>query len=295
MSDSAHGNDPRSRAKTNVSSSAQTRIEPETAERFASAFVPVWQFEDAPFDAGVLSDADIQELGAAPGGASPNPYPGDLSVEPPASGFPDRPQASFTGAAMSDRFAAGRRDEAIRTEPSVIISEEPIHAPTPSEASEHFSRVLPALDGTSPAPPQLGPHQDDGGMVLRPRHHGRFILGIGAGVAAILTSLAILFTREHAPPQRPPPPLTLELQPTRAAEDIPPPLPGVASTTSPAAETTPASEPAGESPSRTTATPSTSAAPPRAPDATHLPRNPAPPTKKPAKATGGGIVRENPF
>jgi hypothetical protein len=39
-------------------------IEADVAERFASAFVPIWQFDDAPFCAGApLSDEDIQALG----------------------------------------------------------------------------------------------------------------------------------------------------------------------------------------------------------------------------------------
>lgn len=64
MSDSAEGDVPRTGADTNQSGPAQASIEPDAAEQFALAFVPAWQFEDAPFSAQArLSTDDIQDLG----------------------------------------------------------------------------------------------------------------------------------------------------------------------------------------------------------------------------------------
>jgi len=48
-----------------VGESGEGTIEPEVAEKFASAFVPMWQLEDASFCAGgAYSNEDVRVLAA---------------------------------------------------------------------------------------------------------------------------------------------------------------------------------------------------------------------------------------
>ncbi len=103
MSDSAEGDVPGPGAKTGTTAPTKAPIEPETAERFASAFVPAWQFEDAPFSPGPsLSAGEIRDLGAVSNANSPQDVP--------------------SAAPAIDPFPSAARDETIRTEPSVVVA-----------------------------------------------------------------------------------------------------------------------------------------------------------------------------
>src|SRR5579859_2361867 len=70
MSDSAEGNFPKPAAGTAAKGDGGGQpagLAPEDADRIASAFVPSWQFDEAPFTAGAMNPADLEELGASSG------------------------------------------------------------------------------------------------------------------------------------------------------------------------------------------------------------------------------------
>jgi hypothetical protein len=64
MSDSAEQSASRHGSTANVTSPPSATLEPEAAERCASAFIPAWQFDSAPFEAREeqLSSSDLEEL-----------------------------------------------------------------------------------------------------------------------------------------------------------------------------------------------------------------------------------------
>ena len=77
MSDSVEGDVPRpGAAKASAErpdGKAEGGLKAEDAERFAAAFVPVWQFDEAPFSAGArFSAGELEELGASRGVRSPD-------------------------------------------------------------------------------------------------------------------------------------------------------------------------------------------------------------------------------
>jgi hypothetical protein len=91
MSDSA-GNLPKPNPGPNGEGGG---LAPEDADRFASAFVPSWQFDEAPFAAGAMNAADLQELGAPSSNVASDrtlvdrapPGPGNaLAAKPPETG-----------------------------------------------------------------------------------------------------------------------------------------------------------------------------------------------------------------
>jgi hypothetical protein len=276
MSDSAKGNAPKPEAKTSEASHPQTTVEPAAAEEFASSFVPVWQFEEAPFSAG--ADLEAAEL-------------------LPATSTASHPPSSFRTLPGPDPHAARLRDEAIRTEPSVIIADESSAEALPS------APVLPIV-----AP--LATFDED--EVFPARSNKRLFIGAGAVVlAVVLVSTVVLITR--AGPPAPLTPLSTS-PPARAAGDIPipPPPPPSETTLAPSTTAAPAAEQAARSPSPTVevfpppaATPSPTFAPAPPPPRPVTPlhaqesarplRNAGQTPKLPAKSGAGGIVRDNPF
>jgi hypothetical protein len=64
MSDSAEQSASRHGSTANVTSPRSATLEPEAAERCASAFIPAWQFDSTPFEAREeqLSSSDLEEL-----------------------------------------------------------------------------------------------------------------------------------------------------------------------------------------------------------------------------------------
>ena len=63
MSDSAEGNVPKAAPQAASTEPQPMTLAPEEAEKFASAFVPSWQFDDAPFSAGTMGQAELEQLG----------------------------------------------------------------------------------------------------------------------------------------------------------------------------------------------------------------------------------------
>jgi hypothetical protein len=103
MVDSAEGNAPKDSSQARPEGgSAPLTIE--DAERFAEAFVPSWQFDQAPFTPGVMSQEEIERLAAA---SSPVPMP----VAPSGAPFSDELTASdvdispLLGSSPSQSFA----------------------------------------------------------------------------------------------------------------------------------------------------------------------------------------------
>ncbi len=289
MSDSAEGDVPGPGAKTGTSAPAQAPIEPETAERFASAFVPAWQFEDAPFSAGPsFSAGEIRDLGAV--------------------GNANAPQNVPTAATATDPFPAAARDETIRTEPSVVVANDVLR-----ETMALTTRI-PAVKATPTAAPTRRLDETQV-VVVRPRSK-TVLVGIGAAVAVVLSVLGFLLTRAEAPAQPATP--SAASSSGHVAENLPAPP---SASPSPPSVSPSASPPASPPPPEASATPATVTPPPVAQAPVPLPPREAPsppppprqaaaappmrtqeatrpthnPPKNPPKSAGGGIVRDNPF
>jgi hypothetical protein len=109
--------------KTIASTPAEAMIDPDVAERFASTFVPVWQFQDAPFSAGVLSNEDIRAL-SAEGSANTTPVETSTSTST-ARNVPDARMQSLA-TPVPDPFAPVY-DKAIPTEsPLQSLEDQPL-------------------------------------------------------------------------------------------------------------------------------------------------------------------------
>jgi hypothetical protein len=277
MSDSAEGSVSRPRDVTNVGAPAQATLEPEAAEEFASAFVPVWQYDDAPFSAGEeLSAEALEELTAD----------GDGSASDPG--------LAAAAAPTTDPFVR-MRDENIRSEPSVVVSRDlvvdaPVHRALHQAVASPFAEPLVLLE------------EDD---IFRSRPRKGLLIGIG--VAAVLSILGIAFTRARAPS-----PVTLVAPTSQSTLAVPgppiPPPPSLADTTAastpstggPIPSTTTSAQSAQDAPSSAALPPlpprrATAAQRPRPQESAHPQRNPAPPSKSAVKPGRGGLVRDNPF
>jgi hypothetical protein len=313
-----------------VSTPAPARIEPETAERFASAFVPAWQFDDAPFSAGTpLSPEEIQALDAGGGAVSArvdlsalaSPIDEELTasdLEPPIfvaiGGDPEEvealtpqeeppapvsavrrvsvaPDPSANAALSTDPVPPPRRSDPVRAEPSVVISDDLIR-----EVMALSARVSSAEQEADEALPTPG--LDDTGVFRAPRSSKRLV--VGGAVAAILGVLGFLLVRAEAPAQ--PAPSSVAPPSAHAVEPIPvaPPLPPRPSdVTATAVSATPATQaPAPPIPARSALPPAP--LPPRQATTTPPTRSqesprPRTPPKSPPKPAGGGIIRDNPF
>lgn len=301
MSDSAEGDVPSTGADAKLSDPAQATIEPDRAEQFASAFVPVWQFEDAPFSAGAqLSGDDIQDLGNE--GTATSTRVGlksESSVEAPPVG--DRAVAPEPGANQ------GRATDPFP--PPVLVDTISVK-PSPAEPSVRSSE-----DGKDEAATLAAPLGSRGAVSVDVRVDGlddsavllslprkRLLLGLGAGIVATLAVLGILLARAEAP-AAPAAPATFPSPP--AAEDIPipppppPPPPPPADTTStttaptpPPSEAPPPRNVAVAAPSDLPSTSRPTSEPTHAQEPARPPRNPP---KSVAKPAGGTIIRDNPF
>jgi hypothetical protein len=95
---------------TRVSTPAEVTLEPQAAEAFASAFVPVWQFDDAPFSVGgKLAARDFEELGTGAGANSERagpPIPTPLAPAPPSAVIADEPIQRVAPFATAPSLAA---------------------------------------------------------------------------------------------------------------------------------------------------------------------------------------------
>jgi hypothetical protein len=286
MSDSAEGDVPRTGADTNQSGPAQASIEPDAAEQFASAFVPAWQFEDAPFSAGArLSTDDIQDLGNS-GSPLKEPPVADQDVVPVAGANDGRTTDPFPPPALVDTASM----EPSRTGRSVSSAED----------GNEGAAILSARLGSRGATSAVARMESlDDSAVLRSLPSRRLLLGLGAGIVSILAVLGILRTRAEAPAA--PAALATLPSPHAAAEDIPiPPAPPPPEGTTSATPTSPPSEappsqnvaPEALSDLPSTSRP-TSAQPKHAAEPPPPPRNPPKSAAKPA--ADGTIIRDNPF
>jgi hypothetical protein len=295
MSDSAEGDVPRTGADANLSDPAQATIEPDAAEQFASAFVPVWRFEDAPFSAGArLSADDIQDLGN--GGTATSTRVGlksesRLEAPPPVAARDVVPKAGASEGRVTDPFPPPVLAETISVKPSPTVPNVRSSEDGNEEAGATGSRVavsvVARVDGL------------DDSAVLRSLPRRRLLLGLGAGIVATVAVLGILLTRTEAPAT--PAALATLPSPPRA-EDIPiiplpPPPPADTTPTT----TAPSSPPSEAPPPRNVAAEAPSGLPPAsrptsAPTHAEEPaRPPRTPPKSAAKPAGGTIIRDNPF
>jgi hypothetical protein len=236
-------------AKTSASIPAQLEIDPDVAEQFASTFVPVWQFEDAPFTAGkALSSEDIQALGPGAGANServPDPFP----------------QAA---AAPVDPFARAPDAADPAPTPASVVLAAPVKSAADAPVAAHAQGV------------------EDSPFLRSPSK--RLLVGVGAGIAATLGVLAVTLTRAKDPaptadlgpasafareadsaPVLTPPPAALS---SPSHDPSPAPLPQAATDTEPA----PGKEPASAS--------AKPAAPVRAPAPAPGPRREKSPSKR---------------
>ncbi len=249
-------------------------LSPEDAERFASAFRPMWEFDDAPFAAAPakLSDSDILELSA--GGINADVA---VALTAPLVAKPPPPVARpATPATRQMR-------------------------PNPDSLGMHSQRRAAAAVAQRPAARDI-----TGDMVVPGTTKSNLTLFIGVGV--VVAALALFFGIRAATSssEESVPATKQSAAPTTPKEEpqIPPPPPAanppVATTTVAAAHAPEAPRP--EKPLAVQVSrpepPSTTPLAPRPPPARveHPPARPvAPPAPAPAKKPGGGIVRDNPF
>ncbi len=255
---------------------AQNNLEPDVAERFASTFVPIWQFDDAPFTAGgALSHEDVRALGGDSGATSGR-------SEPPASA-----PIAAAGAAVLPAEPA--------TAPAAASAQVPAEALALVEAPA-LASLPPAAEAPLPEParepvavvPVAAVSTDDlqGSELFRRRPSKRLLVGGGLGLAAILVLVTVAFIRAEAPSQSAS--VVATVPSTRGPEgpSVPPPPPLSEVTVTSAAETTaPPRAPAPQAaagPSSMESTPSL--APPR-PTTDHPARGSASPPKKGSRPT----------
>ncbi len=105
MSDSADGNVPKPAGGSQGEGGDAAKLAADEAERFASAFVPSWQFEEAaPLAPAAASQRDLEEVGASSGVNSDR-----TMVDSPAASPP--PQEDLTAADVDVSGLAARMKE----------------------------------------------------------------------------------------------------------------------------------------------------------------------------------------
>jgi hypothetical protein len=272
MSDSAEDEASQLTTSTETELPAASTLSPEEAERFASAYVPAWQFDEALVSGGAQwSPGELEEFGAPPG-ADPDSI-------------------------LVDSLAPVVETRVL----SALVREEPASAKTDlqplvrAEPARAASAPLPA--GRMPMPSYLTSVDDVALSSVRSNRGARFAAG---GIAAALAVVAaLLLTRGRESPSAASAALTMPASPPQTAEEsrIPPPPP--------IAEIPPPPE-TPVTPTRAAVSPPVPSPPVRrasnAPlshrsDATHTPtpRDAFPVTKGSAKGSGGTIVRDNPY
>jgi hypothetical protein len=324
MSDSAEGDASRPGATPTASAelAADSGLKPDEADRFASAFVPAWQFEEAPFSAAAqLSKSEIEEL-AATAGAQGNSTIVDHGAPPfarevPGSAKTELSSPAGSGATKLEPFATDSATTdtdslpPVFPQPDVPITPAPAPAvgTVPLPAAPSPPRILQANENANAnqSIPALSPSPtlDDSDFSPRRTNKGTLI-AVGGGVAVLVIVAGVLLTRGGESPAA----ATTATAPTTAAPPTPPPLPRANEESRippPPAVAEPSPPPATPAPPRSAAPPPIPTPPPatpthpsstvpsRAPEATHAPRNLPPVLKGSTKANGGGIVRDNPF
>ncbi|MGO8993251.1 MAG: hypothetical protein ACLQVI_07970 [Polyangiaceae bacterium] len=279
-------------------------LSPEEAERLAAAFKPSWELDEAPFTQGNggMDAAQIESLsreGDSSRMVAPHAPPQRVEThEPEVSVIIDR---SITAAEM----------DAQRPPPAAVPSR-----PAPVPQAPFAAPVFAAPAHQRVAPVMRSPRSADDSLELpaslKKSNKGLYI-GLGAAMVAAAAVLVVHGAMSSTEPSAGSSPTstsaaaataTVESQPRPPAPPVPPP-PAVTATTPPPAQAslptvTPASLPlAAPLAQRNTNAAAVTPAPrpqPHPPAAAAPPpvtHHPAPRT--PPKATGGGIVRDNPF
>ena len=247
---------------------ADRALSPEEAERFASAYVPTWQFDEALVSGGVQwSRGELGELGAA-AGADPD-------------------------SALVDSFAPVVETRVL----SALVHEEQASVKTDLQP---LPRAKPARAASAPLtvgplPSHLTALDDTGLSSIRSNRGTWFAVG---GVVAVLAVVAsVLLTRGRQSPSSVSAALTMPASPPQTTEEsrIPPPPPVAEIPLPPDTAVTPTrvavSPPTPSPPARR----ASSASPSHRSDTAHAPRDPSPATKSSTKGSGGPIVRDNPY
>jgi hypothetical protein len=249
---------------------AASTLSPEEAERFASAYVPAWQFDEALVSAGAQwSPGELEEFGAAPG-ADPDSILVD-SLAPVV-------EARALSALVREEPASAK------TDPQPLLRAEPARA---------ASAPLPV--GPIPMPSHLTSVDDVALSSMRSNRGAWF--AAGGIVAALAVVAALLLTRGRESPSAASAALTVPASPPQTAEEsrIPPPPPIAEIPPPPDNPVTPTraavSPPVPSPPARRASNAPLS----HRSDATHTPRDAFPVTKGSAKGSGGTIVRDNPY
>lgn len=273
-------------------------ISPEDAERFAAAFRPSWELDDAPFTQGTaLAKEDLLSLSA------------DANTIVDAT----RPDEPFGPTPSSSQPAA---NPLVNTQPLVAKPQKP---PPPKAA-----QAVPAptgYDGVAPLyikPARKGGQssatstRDDLEVPIKKSNKGIIFAVIGVVVlAGVGFALKVALSGDDSKPTTP-----TQTQTTSPTEDtsraVPPPPPATEATAATPAPKPTAPAPATTTPPKDTATSAVAAAnthftPPTPPAPSPKPvaaapqpkpqPQPQPPSqpKTPPKPAGGGIVRDNPF
>jgi len=294
-----------------VNKSAAPRVEPPTevglrpeeAEKFAAAFVPIWQFDNAPFSAGSsVSQEELVALGAAPSSSA-------VSSPKPPDNAPPVQRVDAT----APRDATASRSVTLR-----------IGSANVPERAQGVARALDSRQAYS------GPSAIDDTQEPSTRRRGKGVWTAIGGVAVVAIVGGILVAKgdflrsSRTTPDKttesfaPAPPVENHIPPPPPQETEPDPVPASGPATQPAAAATAAERnappvPSGGSMAGTSKAPASIASPP-------TPESPPPPppreTRGPApvrssvksdtprassapknspKSNGSGIVRDNPF
>jgi len=266
-------------ADTNAGAPREGTLEPEVAEQFASAFVPMWQFDEASFTAGTaLSSEEVGTLAAGHGNQGSDPPASSVedgesrgfrgTLPPPSDPFPREAEAEVSGvpfaAHEADPFLSLRDDDSsVRRRAAIGRAE---LAPVSNEGSPEV--VL-------------------GGQDVLPTRANRRLVVVAASGVAIVASMVVTWSRSAPSPQRPLRSASAqEVQEAVAPQgpSIPPPPPVSDLVTSSAEMTAESSGP----PTPEQASAPQSAKPPRS--ARELPSGPeqesSRPTRNPDRAQG---------
>jgi len=269
-------------------------LSPEEAERLAASFKPSWEFDDAPFtQATGLPQSDLEELEA--GGVNSDVRrnmrvrDSERSQAVSAHAVPQRVQTNEPEVSVIiDRSITAPSEEPPRPPPPSARPPAPV--PSPFAAQMAAAALAPNRIVAPVARSRMNADESlELPASLKKSNKGLFI-GVGAAAAAAVLVFAVRAATgsSDTPPPTPAVATAQASDTSRAATANIPPVPAGATVAA-------APAPAPPTPSHAAAPqpmpkPAPHAAPPPAPPQHHsAPRQQAP------KATGGGIVRDNPF
>ena len=287
-------------------------LSPEEAERLAASFKPSWEFDDAPFtQATGLPQSDLEELEA--GGVNSDVRrnmrvrDSERSQAVSAHAVPQRVQTNEPEVSVIiDRSITAPSEEPPRPPPPSARPPAPV--PSPFAAQMAAAALAPNRIVAPVARSRMNADESlELPASLKKSNKGLFI-GVGAAAAAAVLVFAVRAATgsSDTPPPTPAVATAQASDTSRAATANIPPVPAApaATTAPPPASRTmlPAGATVAAAPAPAPPTPSHAAAPqPMPKPAPHAAPPPAPPQHHSAprqqapKATGGGIVRDNPF